>query len=73
MEEAVVTFKNADRVISMYFTEVDGALNMQMSISPDFNKGDEPDMPIRLASIFMEALKVENEDNRDDEPKIITN
>jgi hypothetical protein len=56
MNETVVTFNNGTRKISMYFTEKDGDLNMQMAMDPEFKEGEEPDLPMLLASTFMTAL-----------------
>ena len=58
-KECVVTFKNADRQIAMYFTEENGNLDMQMSMTPEFKEGEEPDLPMLLASTFMAALNVD--------------
>ena len=70
--EAVVTFKNEKRVISMYFTETDGNLDMQMSMGPEFKEGEEPDLVMLLASTFMNALNIKDEDN-EPEQEIIVN
>ena len=59
MKETVVTFNNGTRKISMYFTETDGDLNMQMAMDPEFQEGEEPDLPMLLASTFMNALNAE--------------
>lgn len=62
MKETVVTFNNGSRKISMYFTELNGDLSMQMSMEPEFNEGEEPDLPMLLASTFMNALNAQKED-----------
>ncbi len=62
MKETVVTFNNGSRKISMYFTELNGDLSMQMSMEPEFNEGEEPDLPMLLASTFMNALNTQKED-----------
>lgn len=62
MKETIVTFNNGSRKISMYFTETNGDLSMQMSMEPEFNEGEEPDLPMLLASTFMNALNVQKED-----------
>lgn len=67
-QEAVVTFKSKDRTIAMYFTEIDGDLDMQMSMNPEFKEGEEPDLPMLLASTFMNSLNID----MNNEPKIIT-
>lgn len=69
-KEVVVTFNDGNRKISMYFTpsdEKDG-LNMQMAINPELKEGEEPDMPLLLANVFMQALKMTEKDG---EPTII--
>lgn len=70
MKETVVTFNNGTRKVSMYFTEDGDNLDMQMVITPEFKDGDEPDLPMMLASTFLEALNVKKED--ESEPTIIT-
>lgn len=62
MKETIVTFNNGSRKISMYFTEQNGDLSMQMSMEPEFNEGEEPDLPMLLASTFMNALNAQKED-----------
>ncbi len=62
MKETIVTFNNGSRKISMYFTEENGDLSMQMSMEPEFNEGEEPDLPMLLASTFMNALNAQKED-----------
>mgnify|MGYP007133793861 CR=1 FL=1 len=69
MKETVVTFNNGTRKISMYFTETNGDLNMQMAMDPEVQEGEEPDLPMLLASTFMNALNAERKDEI--EPKII--
>lgn len=69
-KECVVNFKNGTRVVSMYFTEEDGNLDMQMSISPELVDSEEPDLPMLLASIFMQALHTD--ENKNEESPIIT-
>ena len=69
-KEVVVTFNDGNRKISMYFTpsdEQDG-LNMQMAVNPELKEGEEPDMPLLLANVFMQALKMTEKDG---EPTII--
>lgn len=62
MKETIVTFNNGSRKISMYFTEQNGDLSMQMSMEPEFKEGEEPDLPMLLASTFMNALNAQKED-----------
>lgn len=63
MKETVVTFKNGTRVISMYFSELaDGGLDMKMSMEPEWNPDEEPDLPMLLASTLMNALNAQNTD-----------
>lgn len=69
--ECVVTFKNANRNVSMYFTIIDGDLDMQMGINPEVKEGEEPDLPLMLASTFLKALNIENEDEHGSEKSII--
>lgn len=71
MEECVVTFKNANRQIAMYFTIDNGDLNMQMVANPEVTKEDEPDLVLSLASAFMQALNTENKDESETETPII--
>ena len=71
MNETIVTFNNGTRKISMYFTEENGDLNMQMSVTPEFKEGEEPDLPMLLASTFMNALNTERTEDAK-EPSIIT-
>lgn len=67
MEECVVTFNNGKRKISMYFTDNEGNLDMQMSVEPELKEDEEPDLTMLLAGAFMNALNTEQKD----EPKII--
>ena len=69
MEEVVVTFKSKNRMIAMYFTDDNGNLDMQMSVTPELKDGEEPDLTMLLAGAFMDALHTEQKDN--EEPKII--
>ena len=69
MEECVVKFQTQNRKITMYFTEDEQGLNMQMAMDPE--DGDqEPDLALKLASIFLQVLQV---DAQEDEQQIITN
>lgn len=69
MKETLVTFNNGERKICMYFTEEEGGLNMHMTMEPEFKDGEEPDLPMLLASTFMNALNTEIKDETN--PKII--
>ena len=69
MEECVVKFQTKDRKITMYFTEDEDGLNMQMAMNPE-GTDVEPDLALKLASIFMQVLQG---DNSEDEPQILTN
>lgn len=71
MEECVVTFKNANRQIAMYFTTDGDGLNMQMNANPELTKDDKPDLVLSLASAFMQALNTENKDESETETPII--
>lgn len=53
----------------MYFTEDEQGLNMQMAIDPE-ESDEEPDLAMRLASIFLQVLQGDSQEN---EPEIITN
>lgn len=72
-QECVVTFKNASRQIAMYFTEEDGNLDMQMSVNPEVADGEAPDLPLMLASAFLQLLNTENKDESESESPIIVN
>ncbi len=66
--ECVVTFKSGKRIIAMYFTETNGDLELQMSVEPEMKDGEEPDLPMLLASTLMNAIQAENEDKSN--PKV---
>lgn len=68
MEECVVKFQTKDRKITMYFTEDESGLEMQMTMDPE-GMDVEPDLALKLASIFMQVLQG---DSSNDEPEIIT-
>ena len=70
-KECVVTFKNESRQVAMYFTEEDGNLDMQMSVNPEVKKDEEPDLPLMLASAFLQLLNTENKDESESENPII--
>lgn len=63
--ETVVTFKNKDRVIAMYFTQDEnGSLDMQMSVSPEMNPDEDPDLPMLLASTFLNVIMPKEKDDK---------
>ena len=68
-QECVVSFKSENRRISMYFTEENGDLDMQMTMDPELKDGEEPDLPLLLAGAFMTALNIDKNEN---ESQIIT-
>ena len=70
--QCVCTFNAGNRKISMYFTEDEEGLDMQMTVTPEFKDGDEPDLPMLLASALLNAIQ-KKEDYNDEQPKIITN
>ena len=53
----------------MYFTEDNDGLDMQMTVDPEFKEGEEPDLPMLLASAFLNSIQ-KKEDN-DEQPKNI--
>lgn len=65
MKDVVVTFKSESRNIAMYFTETeDGALDMQMSVTPEFDpEKEQPDLTMLLASTLMNALNTDKDDS----------
>ena len=71
MEECVVKFQNQSRKITMYFTEDESGLNMQMTMDPQ-ESDEEPDLALKLASIFLQVLQGDVSDN-ENEQGIITN
>ena len=65
MNETVVTFKNKDRVIAMYFTQDEkGNLDMQMNVSKELDPDEDPDLAMLLASTFLNALHPKTEDDK---------
>ena len=68
MEECVVKFQTQNRKITMYFTEDEQGLNMQMTMDPE-GQDQEPDLALKLASIFLQVLQG---DESNEEPTIIT-
>ena len=69
MEECVVKFQNQNRKITMYFTEDEQGLSMQMAIDPE-ESDKEPDLAMKLASMFVQVLQGDSQEN---EPEIMTN
>ena len=69
MEECVVKFQTQNRKITMYFTEDENGLNMQMAMDPE-GQDMEPDLALKLASIFLQVLQ--GDDNSENETEIIT-
>ena len=68
--ECVVKFQTRDTKITMYFTEDEQGLNMQMTMDPE-QSDNEPDLALKLASVFLQVLQEDN--NQEDEPRILTN
>lgn len=67
--QCVVSFNSGTRRITMYFTEDNDGLDMQMTVDPEFKEGEEPDLPMLLASAFLNSIQ-KKEDN-DEQPKNI--
>ncbi len=68
--QCVVSFNTGQRRITMYFTENEDGLDMQMTVDPELKEGEDPDLAMLLASSLLNAIQ-KNEDN-DEQPKIIT-
>ena len=71
--EVVVKFQSPIRKITMYFTDCDGGLDMQMAMDPEFDpeSNEDPDLCMLLASTLMSALNTDVEKNIDDSnPKV---
>ena len=64
--ECVVKFQTKDRKITMYFTEDSEGLNMQMTMDPE-STDMEPDLALKLASIFMQVLQGDSLENNESE------
>lgn len=71
MEECVVKFQNQNRKITMYFTEDEEGLNLQMAMDPE-ETDEEPDLALKLASIFLQTIQGDASENENEEG-IITN
>ena len=69
MEECVVKFQTQNRKITMYFTQDEEGLNMQMAMDPQ-ESDEEPDLALKLASIFLQVLQGDDSEN---ETEIIAN
>lgn len=70
MEECVVKFQNQNRKITMYFTEDEEGLNLQMAMDPE-ETDEEPDLVLKLASIFLQVIQGDASEN-ENEQGIIT-
>lgn len=71
MEECVVKFQTQNRKITMYFTEDEEGLNLQMAMDPE-ETDEEPDLALKLASIFLQTIQGDASENENEEG-IITN
>ena len=71
MEECVVKFQNQNRKITMYFTEDEEGLSLQMAMDPEETDA-EPDLALTLASIFLQVIQGDTSENENEEG-IITN
>lgn len=71
MEECVVKFQNQNRKITMYFTEDEEGLSLQMAMDPE-ETDEEPDLALKLASIFLQVIQGDTSENENEEG-IITN
>ena len=65
MEECVVKFQTQNRKITMYFTEDEEGLNLQMAMDPE-ETDEEPDLALKLASIFLQAIQGDSPENQDE-------
>ena len=66
MEECVVKFQNRNRKITMYFTEDEEGLNLQMALDPE-ESDEEPDLALKLASIFLQVIQGDASNNENEE------
>jgi len=71
MEECVVKFQTQNRKITMYFTEDEEGLSLQMAMDPE-ETDQEPDLALKLASIFLQVIQGDASENENEEG-IITN
>lgn len=71
MEECVVKFQNQNRKITMYFTEDEEGLSLQIAMDPEETDA-EPDLALKLASIFLQTVQGDASENENEEG-IITN
>lgn len=71
MEECVVKFQTQNRKITMYFTEDEEGLSLQMAMDPE-ETDEEPDLALKLASIFLQVIQGDVPENENEEG-IITN
>ena len=65
MEECVVKFQTQNRKITMYFTEDEEGLNLQMAMDPE-ETDEEPDLALKLASIFLQVIQGDSPENQDE-------
>ena len=75
-QEVVVSFKTEKRQITMYFTDNDGELDMNMVITPELKENEPQDLQLSLVSLFMQMLQTNTEENKDEnesETQIIFN
>lgn len=63
MEETVVTFKNANRSIAIYFTwdKEKDTMDYDVTVNPEHKEGEEADLPMILSSILLNAMVVEED------------
>lgn len=66
MEECVVKFQNQNRKITMYFTEDEEGLSLQMAMDPE-ETDQEPDLALKLASIFLQVIQGDASNNENEE------
>ena len=66
MEECVVKFQNQNRKITMYFTEDEEGLSLQMAMDPE-ETDEEPDLALKLASIFLQVIQGDASNNENEE------
>ena len=66
MEECVVKFQTQNRKITMYFTEDEEGLSLQMAMDPE-ETDQEPDLALKLASIFLQVIQGDASENENEE------
>ena len=67
-QECVVKFQSKERKITMYFSEDENGLEMQMTMDPE-ETDQEPDLALKLASVFLQVLNTD-ESNEPEKPII---